>query len=65
MWMESESETRINHLRLQEALDSQASVVATGCPFCLLMFDDAIRTKGLGERIQVLDLAEILERQYA
>ncbi len=65
MWMESELETRINHLRLQEALDSQASVIATGCPFCLLMFDDAIRTKGLGERVQVLDLAEILERQYA
>jgi Fe-S oxidoreductase/nitrate reductase gamma subunit len=63
MWMENEAETRINHLRLQEALDTQASIVATGCPYCLLMFDDAIRSKGLGEQIQVFDIAEILGKQ--
>ena len=27
------------------------------------MFDDAIRSKGLSEEIQVLDIAEILERE--
>jgi Fe-S oxidoreductase/nitrate reductase gamma subunit len=64
MWMENESEVRINHIRLQEALDAQADIVATGCPYCLLMFDDAIRSKGLGEKIQVFDIAEILEKQF-
>ncbi len=64
MWMESETEIRINHIRLVEAMENKAQIVATGCPYCLLMFDDAIRSKGLGEDIQVLDLAEILERQY-
>lgn len=61
MFLENESDTRINHLRLEEALQIQANVVATGCPYCLLMFDDAIRSKGLGEQIQVLDIAEILD----
>jgi hypothetical protein len=27
------------------------------------MFDDAIRSKGMGEEIQVMDIAEILEKQ--
>jgi Fe-S oxidoreductase len=65
MWMESESEVRINHLRLQEALDAQVSVLATGCPYCLLMFDDAIRSKGLVEQVQVLDIAEIMDKQFS
>jgi Fe-S oxidoreductase len=38
-------------------------VVATACPYCLLMFDDAIRSKGLGDQIKVMDIVEILETQ--
>lgn len=63
MWLETDPNTRINHRRLDDALDAQADIVATACPYCLLMFDDAIRSKGLGEDIQVLDIAEVLERQ--
>lgn len=60
MWMETDAETRINHVRLADALGIKADVVATACPYCLLMFDDAIRSKGVGEQIQVLDIAEVL-----
>lgn len=60
MWLESDADTRINHQRLDDALQVQADVVATACPYCLLMFDDAIRSKGVGEQIQVLDVAELL-----
>jgi Fe-S oxidoreductase len=63
MWLETEAETRINHRRLNEALQAKADIVATACPYCLLMFDDAIRSKGVGEQVQVLDIAEIIERQ--
>jgi Fe-S oxidoreductase/nitrate reductase gamma subunit len=65
MWMETDAETRINNVRLGEALDSGADVVATACPYCLLMFDDAIRTRGVGEQIQVLDVAEVLARHVS
>jgi Fe-S oxidoreductase/nitrate reductase gamma subunit len=64
MWLETDAETRINHRRLQDALDVKADVVATACPYCLLMFDDAIRSKGLDEEIKVYDIAEVLERQF-
>ncbi|MFN2237120.1 MAG: heterodisulfide reductase-related iron-sulfur binding cluster [Anaerolineales bacterium] len=61
MWMETDPNTRINNHRLQETLDAQVDTVATACPYCLTMFDDAIRTKAAGEHVKVLDIAEILE----
>ena len=63
MWLETDANTRINHRRLADAVDAKADVVATACPYCLLMFDDAIRSKGVGEQIKVMDIAEVLERQ--
>ena len=31
----------------------------------MLMFDDAIRSKALGEKVQVMDIAEIIETQLS
>lgn len=64
MWMETDANTRINHRRLTEAIETGAEVVATACPYCLLMFDDAIRSKGIGDQIQVMDLAEVMANQF-
>ena len=60
MWMETDANTRINHRRLQDALDVNAEAVATACPYCLTMMEDAVNSKGLGDRIKVLDITEIL-----
>jgi len=65
MWLETDPNTRINHRRLAEAMQAKADVVATACPYCLLMFDDAIRSKGLSEQVQVMDIAELLDRQLS
>lgn len=61
MWMETDPNTRINNQRLEEVLDAEVDTVATACPYCLTMFDDAIRTKAVGEQVQVLDIVEVLE----
>jgi Fe-S oxidoreductase len=63
MWLETDANTRINHRRLADSVAAKADVVATACPYCLLMFDDAIRSKGVGEQIKVMDIAEILNEQ--
>ncbi|NIM92442.1 MAG: 4Fe-4S dicluster domain-containing protein [Anaerolineales bacterium] len=61
MWMEIDPETRINHRRLQEVVDStKADTIVTACPYCLIMFDDAIRSKGIGESVEVKDISEVL-----
>jgi Fe-S oxidoreductase/nitrate reductase gamma subunit len=65
MWLETDPNTRINHRRLADAQRIKADIVATACPYCLLMFDDAIRSKGVGDQIQVMDISEILEKQLS
>jgi Fe-S oxidoreductase/nitrate reductase gamma subunit len=63
MWVETDPNTRINQTRLQQALDAKTDVIATACPYCLIMFDDAVRSKGVGEDIKILDISEILDTQ--
>jgi Fe-S oxidoreductase/nitrate reductase gamma subunit len=63
MWMETDTNTRINHRRLEDALEINADIIATACPYCMLMFDDAISSKGIGEQVEVLDIAEVLDKQ--
>ena len=61
MWMEEE-QPRVNHARVQQAADTDASKVATACPFCLAMFDEGIASKNLGEQLQVDDVAVYVAR---
>ncbi|MBV8196345.1 MAG: (Fe-S)-binding protein [Candidatus Dormibacteraeota bacterium] len=61
MWME-EDQPRVNHQRVQQAADTEASKVATACPFCLTMFDEGISTKQLGDRLAVDDVAVYVAR---
>ncbi|MBE9524096.1 MAG: 4Fe-4S dicluster domain-containing protein [Chloroflexi bacterium] len=63
MWVETDADQRINQRRLQDALDIKADVVATACPYCLTMLEDAVNSKGIGEQIQIMDISEILAKQ--
>jgi Fe-S oxidoreductase len=60
MWYEGEGEGHMSHERLREAVDLEAEVIATACPFCMNMFDDAIKTLGLGDKIEVKDIMELV-----
>ena len=62
MWLETTADTRINQHRLQHAMDINADTITTACPYCLIMFDDALRSKGLADEIEVLDIIEILNQ---
>jgi Fe-S oxidoreductase len=57
MWMEEET-PRINDTRFEEAAATGAETVATACPYCLVMLDDA--AKGTGSDIRVADAATLL-----
>jgi Fe-S oxidoreductase/nitrate reductase gamma subunit len=62
MWMEETIGTRINHMRIDQVASTDASVVATACPYCLTMLEDGIKEKGMESRMTVFDLAELLEK---
>ncbi|MBA7673810.1 EtfAB:quinone oxidoreductase [subsurface metagenome] len=62
MWMEESVGTRISEMRTDQALSTEASVLATACPFCLQMFEDAIKAKEASESITAMDIAELVLR---
>jgi len=57
MFVESEGE-RPSHKRVSQAAESGASVMATACPFCVVNFEDGVKTVGVD--IKVRDVAEII-----
>jgi len=59
-WMEESIGKRINVERCEDAIATNASVVATACPYCLNMFEDAIKTKGMEEKLVARDIAELV-----
>jgi len=60
MWMEEEPDKRVNTRRVEEILKTGVECVATACPYCLTMFDDALKAKGAEETVKAMDLAELL-----
>ena len=61
MWLEESIGTRISEMRIEQAIEAKAQVVATACPYCLQMFDDAIKAKEVEESLKVMDIAELVE----
>ncbi len=59
MWHDIPGE-RLAEVRIKEALDVGAEIMAVACPFCLLTFDDAIKMTGKEGVIQVKDIMELV-----
>jgi Fe-S oxidoreductase len=62
MWMEEDRGTRINAERTRQALDTGAEIVATACPFCLVMMRDGLADApaGRADGVVAQDIAEVL-----
>jgi Fe-S oxidoreductase len=59
MWKEeAEGTERINANRFQEAQQTGADQLAVGCPFCMVMLNDA--KNDANSNMEVLDIAEII-----
>jgi Fe-S oxidoreductase len=59
MFMEEEG-PRVNTNRTQEALDTGCSTVAVACPFCNIMLTDGTKELDVTEKLEVLDIAELV-----
>lgn len=53
-------EPRLAEIRILEAIDAGAELLATACPFCLINFEDAIKGLNKENVIAVKDIAEIV-----
>ncbi|NIO48388.1 MAG: 4Fe-4S dicluster domain-containing protein [Candidatus Aminicenantes bacterium] len=62
MWMEENIGKRVNIQRLEDTLTVDPEWIATACPFCVTMFDDAIKNKDMEDKLKIWDIAELVEQ---
>ena len=58
-------EDSASRVRVREARNTGARIVAVACPSCAKMLSDAVKTEGLEDTLEVLGIAEIIERARA
>jgi Fe-S oxidoreductase len=62
MWIEEQhGTTKINHIRMDEVIETGAQTVVTSCPFCLQMLEEGIEQKNVKETLKAKDLIEVVE----
>jgi Fe-S oxidoreductase len=61
IWMETAKEERFSNLRLEQAREVGAEVLATSCPYCITQFEDSRLTLKDSESTQIKDITEILQ----
>jgi Fe-S oxidoreductase len=61
MFKEAEKGNKeINVERTEEALETSADIIATGCPFCNTMMTDGVKNFEKEDSVEVLDVAELI-----
>lgn len=59
-WKEEHEGTRINQKRFDQLSEAGPETLAVGCPFCMTMMEDAVKSRSLEESMRVRDLAELV-----
>jgi Fe-S oxidoreductase len=61
VWMETEKADRFSNLRVDQALELGAEVLATSCPYCITALEDSRLVMNHADDIEVKDITEILQ----
>ncbi len=59
-FMEEKSGSRMNQNRTRQLLATGAGTIAVGCPFCMIMLEDGVKTAAGENGPRVRDIAEVL-----
>jgi len=60
IWMETKKGERFSDLKLEQALEVGASILAVACPYCMLNFEDSVLSADKSDVIEVRDIAELV-----
>ena len=60
IWMETPPGERFSELKVGQAIDAGAEVLAVACPYCMLMFDDAVLVTQKEDLLQIKDISELV-----
>ena len=61
IWMETAKNERFSDIRLKQAQDTGAEILATACPYCIAQFEDSRMSLADSSVIQIKDITEILQ----
>jgi len=57
-----QGEKDINIERTEEALKTNAKIIASACPFCMTMLSDGVKNKEQENAVKVMDIAELIAK---
>jgi Fe-S oxidoreductase len=60
IWQEAKKGERLSDLRLDQAVEAGAGVLATACPYCMLNFEDSILTSDRSDAIKLKEISELV-----
>ena len=58
--LEEKIGTRMSQNRVDELMQAEPDTIAVSCPFCVLMLEDALKAKNLGDKVKVKDVSELI-----
>ncbi len=61
IWMETKKGERFSDIRVEQALEVGANILAVACPYCMLNFEDSVLTLDKGDVIEIKDIAELVQ----
>ncbi len=65
MWIDEEPSQRVNTLRVDQLLETNAGTIASACPYCMTMLSDGVKEKGLEEQVKTRDVMELVADSIA
>ncbi len=61
IWMDTAKGERFSDLRLEQAIDVNAEVLVTACPYCIVNFEDSRLSLEDNETFEIKDITEIIQ----
>jgi heterodisulfide reductase subunit D len=55
-----EGSTRVNQKRFDQINEATPETMAVGCPFCMRMMEDALKSRSMEDQMRVRDLSELI-----
>ena len=62
MWLHENTGQNINVIRAEEVANADIDIIATSCPFCLVMLDDGVKSLEREKIPEVADIIDIVAR---
>jgi Fe-S oxidoreductase len=61
IWQETKRGERFSDIRLNQAIDAGAEVLAVACPYCLSNFEDSLLSLDKAGKIEIKDISELVQ----